>query len=118
MLDYGVLVFRGDGVKQDEKIGAQWLLLSARRGNVIAQNRVARLLAFGTGLAADPVEAQKWNLLAARAGRAGRRTRLPAGAAHREQSRPRPAPAPMPSRPRSTVTDARDHLAAQSCPSS
>jgi TPR repeat protein len=69
MLDYGVLVMRGEGVKQDIKIGAQWLLLSARRGNVIAQNRVARLYAFGMAVTRDPVEAQKWNILAARGGR-------------------------------------------------
>jgi TPR repeat protein len=69
MLDYGVLVFRGEGVKQDEKIGAQWLLLAARRGNVIAQNRVARIYAFGKGVTADPVEAMSWNILATRGGR-------------------------------------------------
>ena len=69
MLDYGVLVLRGEGVQRDEKIGAQWLLVSARRGNVIAQNRVARLYAFGKGVGQDPVEALKRNILATRAGR-------------------------------------------------
>ena len=69
MLDYGVLVFRGEGVQPNEKIGAQWLLVSARRGNIVAQNRVARLYAFGKGVEADPVEALKWNILAARSGR-------------------------------------------------
>jgi TPR repeat protein len=69
MLDYGVLVFRGEGVQQSEKIGAQWLLLSAKRGNIIAQNRVARLYAFGKGFPANPVEAMKWNILASRGGR-------------------------------------------------
>ncbi|MGH8558289.1 MAG: hypothetical protein ACRESZ_12675, partial [Methylococcales bacterium] len=37
--------------------------------NVVAQNRVARLYAYGQGFASDPVEALKWNLLAARGGR-------------------------------------------------
>jgi TPR repeat protein len=69
MLDYGVLVFRGEGVQRSEKIGAQWLLLSAKRGNVIAQNRVARLYAFGKGVPVDVVEAMKWNILATRGGR-------------------------------------------------
>ena len=69
MMDYGVLVFRGEGVQQDEKIGAQWLILSAKRGNPIAQNRVARLYLFGKGVAADPVEAMKWNILSAKSGR-------------------------------------------------
>jgi hypothetical protein len=68
-LDYGVMVFRGEGVQKDEKIGGEWLLVSARRGNPVAQNRVARLLAAGRGLKADPVEAVKWHLLASRAGR-------------------------------------------------
>ncbi|HLF21519.1 MAG TPA: tetratricopeptide repeat protein, partial [Aestuariivirga sp.] len=65
----GVLVFRGEGVEKDEKIGAEWMLVAARRGNPVAQNRVARLYAFGRGVAADPVEALKWNLLAAKGGR-------------------------------------------------
>jgi TPR repeat protein len=69
MLDYGVLVLRGEGVQQNDKVGAQWLVLSARRGNVIAQNRAARLYAFGKGVARDPVEAMKWNILARRGGR-------------------------------------------------
>ena len=68
-LDYGVMVFRGEGVQKDEKIGAEWLLVAARRGNPVAQNRVARLLAMGRGLRSDPVEAMKWNILASRAGR-------------------------------------------------
>ena len=68
-LDYGVLVFRGEGVQKDEKIGAQWLLVAAKRGNVVAENRVARLYAFGKGVAADPVEAMKWNILANKGGR-------------------------------------------------
>ena len=69
MMDYGVLVFRGEGVQQNEKIGAQWLVLAAKRGNPIAQNRVARLYLFGKGVDADPVEAMKWNILASKAGR-------------------------------------------------
>ena len=69
-LEYGVLVFRGEGVESNEEIGAKWLLIAARRGNAVAQNRMARLYAFGKGVAADPVEAMKWNLLAARGGRA------------------------------------------------
>jgi hypothetical protein len=56
-------------VQQDEKVGAQWLLVSAKRGNVIAQNRVARIYAFGKGLPQDPIEALKWNILATRGGR-------------------------------------------------
>ena len=53
-LEYGVMVFRGDGVAKNEEIGAQWLLVAAERGNVIAQNRVARIYATGRGLQARP----------------------------------------------------------------
>jgi hypothetical protein len=63
------MVFRGDGVEKNEEIGAQWLLVSAQRGNVIAQNRVARVLAAGRGLKPDPIEAAKWHVLAKRGGR-------------------------------------------------
>jgi hypothetical protein len=34
------------------------------RGSPIAQNRLARILAAGRGVAADPVEAIKWHLIA------------------------------------------------------
>ena len=63
-LDYGVLVFRGDGVQKDEKIGAQWLTVAAQRGNPVAQNRLARLYVAGKGVPLNMVEAAKWNLLA------------------------------------------------------
>jgi hypothetical protein len=59
-----VLVFRGDGVQKDEKIGAQWLTVAAQRGNPVAQNRLARLYVAGKGVPPNMVEAAKWNLLA------------------------------------------------------
>ena len=46
------------------------LLISARHGNPVAQNRVARLYATGRGVTADPVEAMKWHVLAKQGGRA------------------------------------------------
>ena len=36
---------------------------------MIAQNRVARIFAFGKGVQANAVEAMKWNILATRGGR-------------------------------------------------
>jgi TPR repeat protein len=39
-------------------------LQAARRGSPIAQNRLARILAAGRGVPADPVEAAKWHLIA------------------------------------------------------
>ena len=46
-MDYGVLVFRGEGVQRNETVGAKWMLIAARHGNIVAQNRVAKLFATG-----------------------------------------------------------------------
>ena len=43
---------------------------AARRGSAIAQNRLARMLAAGRGIRADPVHAMKWHMVA-KAGGAG-----------------------------------------------
>jgi TPR repeat protein len=37
---------------------------AARKGNPVAQNRLANILAIGRGLPADPVEAIKWHIVA------------------------------------------------------
>jgi TPR repeat protein len=37
---------------------------SAQKGNPVAQNRLARILATGRGLPADPVAATKWHTIA------------------------------------------------------
>ena len=37
---------------------------AARKGNPVAQNRLANILAIGRGLQADPVEAIKWHIVA------------------------------------------------------
>ncbi len=68
-MDYGVLVFRGEGVQKNEKIGAQWLLYAANTGNPIAQNRVARLYANGRGVEKNAIEAAKWHAIAIKNGR-------------------------------------------------
>ena len=69
-LEYGVLVFRGEGVQKDEVLGTKWLTIAAQHGNAVAQNRVARILALGLpGVKQDPIEAMKWNFLAAKQGR-------------------------------------------------
>ena len=56
-------------LQKDETIGAQWLMVAARQGNPVAQNRLARIYALGRGVEADPVEAAKWHVLASEAGR-------------------------------------------------
>jgi uncharacterized protein len=69
-LEYGVLVMRGEGVQRDEKIGLKWLLYAANRGHPVAQNRLARIYAAGVeSIAANVVEAAKWNLIASKSGR-------------------------------------------------
>ena len=37
---------------------------AARKGNPVAQNRLANILANGKGVPADPVQAIKWHLIA------------------------------------------------------
>jgi hypothetical protein len=37
---------------------------AARKGNPVAQNRLANILAVGRGVQADPVEAVKWHIVA------------------------------------------------------
>ena len=68
-LEYGVLVIRGEGVERDIAIGVKWLRYAAEHGHPVAQNRLARLYAAGTGVEPDAVEAATWNLLATKGGR-------------------------------------------------
>ncbi|MCZ7641631.1 MAG: hypothetical protein M5U33_01240 [Pseudorhodoplanes sp.] len=57
-------MFNGAGVPKDEAASARLMLDSARRGSVVAQNRVARIYAAGRGLPADAMEACKWHIVA------------------------------------------------------
>ncbi len=50
---------------KDERAAARYFLHAAKRGNAIAQNRVARLFASGRGVGKNLVEAAAWNLAAA-----------------------------------------------------
>ena len=43
---------------------AAMLQRAAQRGSAIAANRLARVLASGRGVPADPVEAAKWHIIA------------------------------------------------------
>jgi hypothetical protein len=45
------------------------MLIAARRGDIVAQNRIAKLFATGRGVVLDPIEAMKWNILASMGGR-------------------------------------------------
>ncbi len=59
------LLFNGTGVSKDEHAAARYFLHAAKRGNAIAQNRIARLYASGRGIQKNLVEAAAWNLAAA-----------------------------------------------------
>jgi uncharacterized protein len=61
--------FAARACRRTRRIGAQWLMVAARQGNPVAQNRLAKLYAVGRGVEAEPVEAAKWHMLATEAGR-------------------------------------------------
>ena len=63
-VEYAIALFNGDGTPADEGAAAALLLKAARKGSPIAQNRIARVLAAGRGMPADPVEAAKWHIIA------------------------------------------------------
>jgi len=67
-IDYAIIL-AGTGEPDDMKQARNWFQLAASGGNVIAQNRLAHMLAGGLGGEADPVAAAKWHILAKRAGR-------------------------------------------------
>jgi uncharacterized protein len=71
-VEYAIALFNGDGVDRDEAAAATLFRKAAKRGSAIAQDRLARILADGLGLPADPVEATKWHLIS----RAGGETDL------------------------------------------
>jgi TPR repeat protein len=64
MVEYAIALFNGTGVTKDEAAAAALLQKAARKGNPVAQNRLANILAIGRGLRADPVEAIKWHIVA------------------------------------------------------
>ena len=63
-VEYAIALFNGAGVGRDEPTAAALLKKAARKGNPIAQNRLANILAIGRGLPADPVQAIKWHMVA------------------------------------------------------
>lgn len=67
-VELGIWFVNGTGGTQDEKAGFSWIARAAIGGNVIAQNRLAKMYAQGIGTPRNPVEAAKWHILAQRAG--------------------------------------------------
>lgn len=67
-VDLAIWLANGRGGKQDLEQALFWFGKAATGGNVVAQNRLARMYAFGTGVPADPIRAGAWHILARRAG--------------------------------------------------
>ena len=57
-------MFNGTGVAKNEQLAAVLLAKAARKGNAVAQNRLANILAVGRGLQPNAVEAVKWHIIA------------------------------------------------------
>ena len=69
MHNYGIYLYEGVGGAPDKPRALEWLTRAARRGLVDSQFNVAKLYETGdVGIPADPAEAYKWYLIAARAG--------------------------------------------------
>lgn len=66
--EYGVWLADGRGGKKDLNEARYWITRAAARGNVIAQNKLARIHAFSDPLNADLIKASAWHILAQRAG--------------------------------------------------
>lgn len=63
-VEYAIALFNGIGVPRNELTAATLLNKAARKGNPVAQNRLANILAVGHGVKADPVTAIKWHMVA------------------------------------------------------
>ena len=67
-VEYGVMLFNGEGVRKDEAAAAKMFLSAAEQGNPLAQNRLARIYAAGRGFPKNLVQAAKWHTLAVQQG--------------------------------------------------
>ncbi len=67
-LELGLWLVAGKGGPKNEKAGFNWLKVAANGGNVVAQNRLAKLIRAGIGTEGDPIEAAAWYIVARRAG--------------------------------------------------
>ena len=67
-VEYAIALFNGTGTAKDENAAAALFRKAAHKGNAVAQNRLARILASGRGLPADPAAATKWHTIAKAAG--------------------------------------------------
>ncbi len=67
-IELAIWLANGRGGEKDLAGALAWFRIAALRGNVIAQNRLARMYALGIGAKVRPDEAAKWYVLARRQG--------------------------------------------------
>lgn len=67
-LEYGIWLVIGRGGPKDEKAALGWMQRAAAQQNVIAQNRLARMYAYGVGTDTDAILAGAWHIISRRAG--------------------------------------------------
>ena len=67
-VEYGVWLANGRGGKTDREEARFWFTRAAVQGNVVAQNRLARIHAFADKNPPDLIRASAWHIIARRAG--------------------------------------------------
>ncbi len=67
-IELAIWLANGRGGKKDYPGALLWFKAAANKGNVIAQNRLARMLMLGLGTEVNQKEAAKWFVLARRSG--------------------------------------------------
>ncbi len=67
-VEYGVWLVNGRGGPKNENEAFVWFQRAAAQRNVLAQNRLSRMYAYGIGTKQDPIKAAAWHILARRAG--------------------------------------------------
>lgn len=67
-VEYGVWLANGRGGKADKTKARFWFIRAAMQGNILAQNRLARIYAFADPKNPDLVRAGAWHIISRRAG--------------------------------------------------
>lgn len=67
-MELGVWLANGRAGPKDPKNAFRWMQRAAAQRNVIAQNRLARMYAYGVGTPRDIIRAGAWHIIARRAG--------------------------------------------------
>ncbi len=67
-VDFGIWLANGRGGEKNLTQAREWFYKAAAKGNVIAQNRLARIYAYGLAVERDAIKAGAWHILARRAG--------------------------------------------------